>query len=68
MIKKIKKGLSRKMTKKEIEMFDVEIKFMVRKGSHESHTPKELKENIVRGIGGNDMNCIEAEDITVKIK
>jgi len=56
------------MSKKEIVMWDVEIKFKVRKGSYEANTIRELKENIENGIGKDDMNCIEAEDIEVKIK
>ncbi len=56
------------MSKKEIDMFDVEIKFKVRKGSHYAKTKKELQENVEEGIGKNDMNCIDAEDVEVKIK
>ncbi len=56
------------MTNKEIEMWDVEIKFRVRKGSYSAKTKKELLENIENGIGNNDMNCIEEEDVEVKIK
>lgn len=56
------------MSEKKIKMFDVEIKFRVRKGSYSARSIKELKNNIKNGIGQNDMNCIEAEDIEVKIK
>lgn len=54
--------------KKEVEFYEVEIKFLVRKGSHEATSERTLNTNIKRGIGGNEMNCIEAEDIEVKIK
>lgn len=56
------------MSKKEIEMWDVEIKFKVRKGSHEVDNIRQLKENIINGIGGNEMNCIDVEDVEVKLK
>ena len=56
------------MSKKEIEMWEVEVKFLVRKGSHEANTKKELMGNVENGIGRNEMNCIDAEDIEVKIK
>ena len=49
-------------------MFDVEIKFRVRKYSHEAETMKQLRENIFRGIGKNEMNCIEVEDLEIKIR
>ena len=49
-------------------MWDIEIKFRVRKGSHSANSKKELQENVANGIGCNDMNCIEAEDIEVNIK
>ncbi len=56
------------MSKKEVEFWDVEIKLRVRKGSHQAKTKKELKHNIENGIGCNDMNCIEDEDVEVIIK
>ena len=56
------------MSKKEISCWDIEIKFRVRKNSHGAYSLKELRENILNGIGRNDMNCIDAEDIEVKIK
>jgi len=56
------------MSTKEIEMWDVEIKFKVRKGSYSAKTKKELEKNVRDGIGCNDMECIEAEEIKVKIK
>lgn len=56
------------MSKKEIEMWDVEIKFKVRKGSYSAKTKKQLQKNVEDGIGCNDMECIEAEDVEVKIK
>ena len=55
------------MSKKEIDMWDVEIKFRVRKESHEAFSKKQLLKNIENGIGCNDMNCIDAEDIEIKI-
>jgi len=54
--------------KKEINCWEVEIKFNVRKGSYSAKTKKELQKNIEDGIGKTDMECIEAEDIEVKIK
>lgn len=54
--------------KKEIECWEVQIKFLVRKGSSSAKTKKELQENVEGGIGCNDMNGIEAEDIEVIIK
>jgi len=56
------------MIKKEAEYWEIEIKFNVRKGSYEAESKKQLKKNILNGIGKNEMNCIEAEDIKVKIK
>ncbi len=49
-------------------MWDVEIKFKVRKGSYSAKTKKQLEDNIRNGIGCNDMGCIEEEDVEVKIK
>lgn len=54
--------------KKEIDCWEVKIQFLVRKGSHDAKTKKELEGHVMEGIAGNDMNCIEAEDIEVKIK
>ena len=56
------------MIKKESKYWEVEIKFLVREGSHEAESKKQLEKNILDGIGKNEMNCIEAEDIKVKIK
>ena len=56
------------VSKKEIEMWDVEIKFRVRKGSYEAKTKKQLAQNVLEGIGKNDMNCIEVEEMEVKVK
>ena len=41
-------------SKKEIEMWDVEIKFRVRKGSYGAKTKEELLENVKFGVGNND--------------
>lgn len=54
--------------KKQIDCWEVEIKFLVRKGSHQAETKEKLRKNVLDGIGCNDMNCIEAEDIEVKLK
>lgn len=54
--------------KKQIEFYEVEIKFIVRKGSYSAKNINELRKNIENGIGKNDMECIEAEDIEIKIK
>ncbi len=56
------------MVKKEIECWEVEVKFLVRKGSHQADTKRLLEENVLHGIGKNEMNCIDAEDIVVKVK
>lgn len=56
------------MIKKEVNYFEVNVKFLVREGSHEAETKTELKKNILGGIGKNEMNCIEAEDIKIEIK
>lgn len=56
------------MSKKEIVMWDVQITFKVRKGSYQAETKKQLGDNILNGIGKNEMNCIDAEDIEVEIK
>ena len=56
------------MIKKEVDYFEVKIKFNVRKGSYEAESKKQLKQNILSGIGKNEMNCIEVEDIEVDIK
>jgi len=53
---------------KEIYMFDVEINFKVRKGSYGATSIKELQETIKKGLCCNDMECVEAEDISVIIK
>ncbi len=55
------------MSKKEIDMWDVEIRFRVRKETHGAYSKKELLENIQSGIGNNDMNCIEEEDLEINI-
>ncbi len=56
------------MSKKTIEFWDVNVKFIVRKNSYSAKTLEELKDNVRNGIGKNDMECIEAENITVEIK
>ena len=56
-----------KLKRKEVEFHEVEIRFLVRKGSHGAESVKELKDNVTHGIGGNEMDGIEAEDINVKI-
>lgn len=57
------------MTKEiKIKCWEVEIKFLVRKDSHGAFSKKELLENVKNGIGGNDMNCIDDEDLEVVIK
>jgi len=40
----------------------------VRKGSHSAKDRKQLEQCILDGIGANDMHCIEAEDVDVRIK
>jgi hypothetical protein len=52
---------------KTIDCYEVTVTFNVRKGSHEAHTLAQLKKNVRSGIGFNDMECIEAEDIKIKI-
>lgn len=56
------------MIKKQIEYWEVEVTFNVREGSYSAKTKKELEKNIRDGIGCNDMECIEAEDVRIKIK
>ena len=56
------------MSKKEIEMFDVEIRFRVRKGTPGAKSVNELRKNVKGGIGCNDMNGIDAEEVEVNIK
>lgn len=56
------------MSNKTIKMWDVEIKFRVRKGSYSAKTKKELLKNVKDGIGGNDMECINTEEVEVVIK
>jgi len=56
------------MSKKIIEFWDVNVKFVVRKNSYSAKTLKELKQNVTNGIGKNDMECIEAENIIIEIK
>jgi hypothetical protein len=58
----------RKIPKKEIDFFEVAIKFLVRKGSYSAKNKQQLKQNIISGLGCNDMNCIEVEDVKVRIK
>ena len=57
-----------KLVKKEIDFFEVEVKFLVRKGSHKAESKQKLKEIISNGIGKNEMECIDAEDIKINIK
>ncbi len=57
-----------KLVKKEIEFFEVEVKFLVRKGTPSADKKEELEQTVYQGIGGNDMNGIEAEDIKINIK
>ncbi len=52
---------------KKIEFWEVEVKFNVRKGSHSAKTEKELERNVIEGIGKDDMNGVEAEDLTIKV-
>ncbi len=54
--------------KKEIDCWEITVTFNVRKKSHGAYSKKELLENVREGIGKNEMNCIDAEDIEVKIK
>ena len=56
------------MSKKIIEFWDVNVKFVVRKNSYSAKTLKELKQNVTNGIGKDDMECIEAENIIIEIK
>ena len=56
------------MSKKIIEFWDVNVKFVVRKNSYSAKTLKALKQNVTNGIGKNDMECIEAENIMIEIK
>lgn len=53
---------------KKIECWEVKVTFNVRKGSYSAKTKKELEGNVREGIGCNDMECIEAEDIKVEVK
>jgi len=55
------------LIKEAIDFHEVEIRFLVRKGSYNAKTGKELRENVEAGIGGNDMGNIEAEDVEVKV-
>ncbi len=52
---------------KNIEFWEVEVKFNVRKESNSAKTIQELERNVIEGIGKNDMNCIEAEDLEIKV-
>ncbi len=52
---------------KNIEFWEVEVKFNVRKESHSAKTEQELEGNVINGIGKGDMDGIEAEDITIKV-
>jgi hypothetical protein len=54
--------------KKAIEFWEVKVRFLVRKGSHAAATKRELIQNVRNGIGANDMNCIDAEDLSVEVK
>ena len=53
---------------KNIEFWEVELKFNVRKKSHSAKTEQELEKNVINGIGKADMNGVEAEDLELKIK
>ena len=55
------------MVTKKIEFHEVEVRFIVRKGSYSAESISKLRENVEAGIGASDMSNIEAEDITVKI-
>lgn len=54
--------------KKTLEFWTVTVTFNIRKGSYEAETKNQLRKNILYGIGKNDMENIEAEDIMIKIK
>lgn len=54
--------------KKQIEFWEVEVRFLVRKNSHAAGSKTELLKNVRGGIGANEMNCIDAEDLTIKVK
>ena len=56
------------MKTKQIEFYEVSIKFLVRKDSYNAKDKSSLKELVENGIGGNDMDCIEAENIEVQVK
>jgi len=45
----------------------VEIRFLVRKGSYGTKSVSELRENLEMSIGGNDMGCVSAEEISIKV-
>ncbi len=53
---------------KKIEFWEVKVMFNVRKGSYSAKDIKELKKNVLEGIGKNDMSCIEAEDVEIGVK
>ena len=54
--------------KKTIDYWEVKVTFNIRKGSYQAKNIKQLKENVLDGIGKNDMCCIEAEDIKIEVK
>lgn len=59
--------------KKEVEFYAVSVSFLVRHGAdelieNEEGKAIEILAEIVRdGIGGNDMNCLDCEDVTVMV-
>ena len=55
------------MRTKEVEFHEVEIRFLVRKGSPGAESVGELLDNVANSIGGADMNGIDTEDETVTI-
>lgn len=54
--------------KKQVEFWEVTVTFLVRKGSHSAESRKQLLVNVEGGIGQNEMNCIEAEEVKVSVK
>lgn len=51
-----------------VSFWEVNISFVVRKGSHDAESKSRLLSCIKNGIGGSDMNCIDVEDLVISLR
>ncbi len=54
--------------KKQIDFWEIQIKFDIRKNSYNAKNINELRKNVFKGLQEESMNNIEQENINVEIK